>query len=195
MTRLLNHPARELRRLASVPLLVAILLAAGGCETTGLTKLAERGEPRAERLASDGQHAEAASVYIALASENVDAERDRLTLLAVEQWLDAGDVRRAKNALASVSRPASGSLLPIWKTNSAALSLYEGNADAALSLLEPMSREPLPTRDRLRVEALRADGWIQMRTPDIPPRCSSWTCHRLSSYCSATPARLRCCYP
>jgi outer membrane PBP1 activator LpoA protein len=88
-----------------------------------------------------------------------------LTLLAVEQWLDAGDIRRAKNAFASVTRPTTGNLVPIWNTNSAALALYEGNADAALNLLEPMSRQPLSTRDRLRVEALRADGWIQKQDP------------------------------
>jgi len=37
--------------------------------------------------------------------------------------------------------------------------------DDALDLLEPMSREPLSQRDRLRVEALRADAWIQKQDP------------------------------
>ncbi|MBT8086640.1 MAG: penicillin-binding protein activator [Gammaproteobacteria bacterium] len=165
MTKTSKHPARGPRRLASVPILFALLIALGGCETTGFGTLTERGESRAERLAREGNHAQAASAYIALASDAVDNERDRLTLLAVEQWLDAGDISRAKNAFGSVGRPTTRSLVAIWNTNSAALSLYAGDADAALNLLEPMSRSSLSTRDRLRVEALRADAWIQKQDP------------------------------
>jgi outer membrane PBP1 activator LpoA protein len=137
----------------------------GGCETTGFGAWTDSGEDRAARLARNGEHAEAASAYIGLASEKFGVERDRLTLLAVEQWLDAGDVSRASNAFNSVLRPDSGSLLAIWSTNSAALSLYAGEADDALGVLEPMSRESLAARDRLRVEALRADAWIQKQDP------------------------------
>ncbi|MGB5333493.1 MAG: penicillin-binding protein activator [Woeseiaceae bacterium] len=165
MMRSPRHPAREARSLAStIALLIAALILAG-CETTGLGGLTGGGEGRAERLARNGEHAESAGAYIGLASDAVGIERDRLTLLAVEQWLDAGDVARARNALSSVSRPDTGSLLAIWKTNSAALSLYAGAADDALGVLEPMSRESLSDRDRLRVEALRADAWIQKQDP------------------------------
>lgn len=165
MMRSLRHPARESRSLAStIALLIAALILAG-CETTGLGGLTSGGEGRAERLARNGEHAESAGAYIGLASDAVGVERDRLTLLAVEQWLDAGDVARARNALSSVSRPDSGSLLAIWKTNSAALSLYAGAADDALGVLEPLSRESLSDRDRLRVEVLRADAWIQKQDP------------------------------
>jgi len=128
-------------------------------------RLSGSGEYRAERLASDGRHDDAAGAYIGLAADEVGLERDRLTLLAVEQWLDAGDVLRARRAFLSVQRPASGPLLPIWNTNSAAMSLYRGDADAALLILEPMSRRSLRLRDRLRVEALRADAWIQKQDP------------------------------
>jgi len=148
--------------MASIIALLIALSALAGCETGGLTG---SGEDRAERLGRNGEHSESASAYIVLASEAIGSERDRLTLLAVEQWLDAGDVLRAKNAFNSVPRPDSGSSLAIWKTNSAALSLYAGAADDALALLEPMSREPLSERDRLRVEALRADAWIQKQDP------------------------------
>ncbi len=161
----LRHPAREARLLASIVALLLALTMLGGCETTGLRGMGGSGEDRAERLAEKGEHAEAAGAYIALASEAVGIERDRLTLLAVEQWLDAGDVARARNGFNSVPRPAAGSLLAIWSTNSAALSLYAGAADEALGILEPMSRQPLSDRDRLRVEALRADAWIQKQDP------------------------------
>ncbi len=162
----LRHPAHEMRSLASIALLLITLGMLGGCGTTGLGGIGISGEGRAERLAEKGEHADAASAYIALASESIGVERDRLTLLAVEQWLDAGDVARAENALDSVPRPEAGSLLAIWSTNSAALLLFEGAADDALGLLEPLSRGALSVRDRLRVEALRADAWIQKQDPE-----------------------------
>ena len=161
-----RHPARQPRLLASIALLLTSLLSLSGCETTGIGGISLSGEGRAERAALRGDHAESAGAYIALASEALGPERDRLTLLAVEQWLDAGDVARAKNAFRTVTRPQSGPLLPIWSTNSAALLLFTGAADEALGLLEPLSREPLTERDRLRVEALRADAWIQKQDPE-----------------------------
>ena len=146
-------------------MLLAALLALGGCETTSFGALRGGSEAQAARLAAAGQHAEAAGAYIALASGALDNERDRLTLLAVEQWLDAGDIERARNAFGGVNRPTGGELVTLWNTSSAAFSLYEGQADAALNLLEPMSREALSRRDRLRVEALRADAWFQKQDP------------------------------
>lgn len=123
------------------------------------------GENRAERLAMAGDHDDAARVYIGLAAEASPVERDRLTLLAVEQWLDAGDINRARSAFRGVARPASGESRYLWETNSAALALYAGEADQALNILESMSRQSLPERHRLRVEALRADAWIQKGDP------------------------------
>lgn len=160
------HRARAgswLARLAAAALLLLVL---GGCETTGFDGPGRRpAEGRAERLAASGQHADAAGVYIGLAAAASGIERDRLTLLAVEQWLDAGDAERAGNAMAGVPRPVDPALLRLWSTNSAALLLYRGDADAALDILEPMSRDSLPLTHRLRVEALRADAWIQKRDP------------------------------
>ena len=152
--------------MASIACLLAALLVMAGCETTGFGGWGgTAGEGRAERLARNGEYAEAAGVYIGLAAEAIGVERDRLTLLAVEQWLDAGDAPRARNAFSNVQRPADAELLSVWKTNAAALHLYRGEADAALEILEPMSREPLSLRHRLRVEALRADAWIQKGDP------------------------------
>jgi outer membrane PBP1 activator LpoA protein len=160
-----QHPAGKPRSLASVLALLTATLLLGACGTTLYTELSSSGENRANRMAENGQHSDAAGEYIGLAANAVGSERDRLTLLAVEQWLDAGDVSRAQRAFRSVQEPASGPAMPIWKTNSAALSLFQGDADAALLLLEPLSRQPLASRDRLRVEALRADAWIQKQDP------------------------------
>lgn len=165
MLKTQRHPAGKSRLLASIVVLLVVLLALGGCETTGLSGFIGSGENRAARLARNGQHKAAASAYTGLAADAIGVERDRLTLLAVEQWLDAGDVVRARNAIDNVAQPTSAGLQPIWNTNSAALALYIGDADDALGILEPMSRRPLSRRDRLRVEALRADAWVQKQDP------------------------------
>ena len=143
---------------------LAVSLSVGACATPGGYS-GVPGEGRAERLAVAGEHEDAARVYIGLAAEASLQERDRLTLLAVEQWLDAGDINRARGAFRSVQRPAAGDARYLWDTNSAALALYSGEADQALDILESMSRQSLPERHRLRVEALRADAWIQKGDP------------------------------
>ena len=147
-------------------LLALVVLSLAGCATPDFSGWpGTQSERRAESLARSGYFQDAASVYIGLAGRATGQERDRLTLLAVEQWLNAGDVRRARNALRDVPAPASGELLWLWNANAAALALRDGQADSALNLLEPMSRRALPTAYRVRVEALRADAWFQKRDP------------------------------
>jgi len=104
-------------------------------------------------------------MYISLAADASAAERDRLTLLAVEQWLDAGDPLRARNAFRTVSRPAGGDLLWLWSADSAALSIYAGNPDDALEILQALGLEALTLERRLRIESLRADAWFQSGDP------------------------------
>ena len=165
MTNHHAHPAGKSRSLASIVVLLGFLLTLSGCASTGMGGVSGSGERRAERMAQNGQHDDAAGAYMGLAANAAGADRDRLTLLAVEQWLDAGDVAQARRGMASIQQPTSGPLLPVWNTNTAALSLYRGDADTALQILEPMSRQSLSMRDRLRVEALRADAWIQKQDP------------------------------
>ena len=146
-----------------VVLMTALLVAA--CATGDMGGYGTSPEQRAETMAQSGRYADAAGAYIGLASEAAGTERDRLTLLAVEQWLFAGDGRRARTALSQVERPAGGELLWLWSANTAALSLWEGRPDRALSILDPLSRQPLPSAHRARVEALRADAWFQKGDP------------------------------
>ncbi len=122
-------------------------------------------ERRADTMAMRGQHADAAALYIDLAARATGNERERLTLLAVEQWLDAGDGRRARNAMRDVSTPDSGERLWLWRSNLAALALWDGNPDEALQNLDALRRETLPALFRSRVEALRADAWFQKDDP------------------------------
>jgi outer membrane PBP1 activator LpoA protein len=147
-------------------LLLAATLFLSGCATSDFGGFAGgQTERRAEMLAQNYQFDDAAGIYIGLATRVTGAERDRLTLLAIEQWLFAGDGRRARSALRTVVTPAAGELLWLWSADAAALSLWEGEPDAALALLEPLSRQPLPIQHRTRVEALRADAWLQKGDP------------------------------
>jgi len=154
----------SLLRRYSLVLALSLLLSA--CVSTDFYDLGGgQNESRAEELSADGRYADAAGIYIGLASAAGGAERDRLTLLAIEQWLHAGDGSRARNALQGVSKPASGELLLLWSADSAALALWEGRPDQALALLEPLARQPLPSQHRRRIEALRADAWFQKGDP------------------------------
>jgi outer membrane PBP1 activator LpoA protein len=163
MTGTVRHRASESRALASIAAALFLFLTLGGCETTGLGGPSGSAEDRAEQLARSGDHGGAAGAYMDLAVDAAGNERIRYTLLAVEQYLDAGDVSRARSAFRSVARPAQGDLAALWTTNQAAFHLYNGEADAALQLLEPLSRQALAQRDRLRVEALRMmqrETWV-----------------------------------
>lgn len=151
--------------LQRISLLLLISAFLGGCATGPGGYRSGQTELRAESLAANGRHDDAAGLYIGLATSATGRERDRLTLLAVEQWLDAGDGRRARNAFRAVARPADGELLWLWSTNSAALALWDRRPDDALNILEPLSRQPLPLRHRTTVEALRADSWFQKGEP------------------------------
>jgi len=156
----------------------------GSCAATSGIWTGLPGESRAERFAQDGEHRDAAAIYIALAADTTGLDRDRLTMLAVEQWLDAGDTVRARTEFSDVSQPNDAELRRLWNTNSAALLLYQGEADEALDILEPMSRRSLARKYRLRVEALRADAWIQKQEParaiELMSQRESWLSGRRS---------------
>lgn len=158
----MNYPPTFGR--SALLLICALILSA--CATTDFGGFGgESGEQRARTLAENGRHDDAAGAYIGLATNVGGIERDRLTLLAVEQWLFARDGRRARNALRTVATPAGGELLWLWSADSAALALWDGNPDEALAILEPLSGQPLRDDHRTRVEALRADAWFQKGDP------------------------------
>lgn len=160
---------------AATLLLLSALVAA--C-ATGEFGSPSQVEVRAERLAREGRHADAAGTYIGLATRATGTAQTRLTLLAVEQWLYAGDARRAQNALRSIQRPPQGELLWLWSTTTAALRLWEGQPDRALEMLEPLRMQSLPDQYRTRVEALRGDAWFQkgepVRATDIYLQLENW---------------------
>lgn len=140
---------------------LGLLLLVGACATVATVP----GEQRAESLAAAGENADAAAYYIDLATRAEGAERDRLTLLAAEQWLEAGDGARARNALRSVQPPSSGPLRTLWTSNAAAVALWEGKPDDALRLLDALEGASVSAVMRSRIEALRADAWFQKQSP------------------------------
>lgn len=158
--------------------LLAIAFLLNACATSDFGGYGAENERRAETLSAAGQYADAAGVYIGMASETSGQERDRLTLLAIEQWLFAGDGRRARGALSQMPAPASGELLWLWSADAAALSLWEGRPDRALDLLNPLSEQALPADHRARVEALRGDAWFQkgepLRAVDLYTQRENW---------------------
>ena len=160
-----GHPARQWNRKASTAAVLLLSLVVAACGTTGGGGFGGAAESRAKRLAQAGEFQEAAGVYIGLAAEASGSERDRLTLLAVDNWLDAGDEVRAQNAFRGVAQPPGGELLLRWNSTRAAMLLYEGEAAPARDLLESLSRQSLPPEVRLRVEGLRADAWFQLQDP------------------------------
>jgi hypothetical protein len=62
-------------------------------------------QERAQRLANTGKHADAARVYADLAAQDTP-DRDNYELLSAEQWVAAGDLAAAKQALAAASPAA-----------------------------------------------------------------------------------------
>jgi outer membrane PBP1 activator LpoA protein len=160
-----GHPARQWNCKASTVAVLLLALVIAACETPGSGAFGGSAEARAERFAQNGEYEAAASAYIGLAAEASGNERDRLTLLAVDNWLDAGDAVRAQNAFRGVTRPQGGELSWRWDSTNAAMLLFGGEAERARDLLESLSGQSLPPGLRLRVEALRADAWFQLQEP------------------------------
>jgi outer membrane PBP1 activator LpoA protein len=179
-----GHPARQRNRKASTATVLLLSVVIAACGTTDSGRLGGSAEARGARLAQAGEYQEAASVYIGLAAATSGSERDRLTLLAVDNWLDAGDKVRAQNAFRGVLQPADGDLLLHWNATRAAMLLYDGEAEPARDLLESLSRQSLPPNMRLRVEALRADAWFQLQDPtraiELLMQRETWLEDRLS---------------
>jgi len=132
-----------------------IALFAAGCQTTPGGAGYTQAESRADALASAGRHQDAARIYIALAGDASGDERTRLTLLAVEEWLRAGDIVRARTAFSDTRRPAGADLATDWALTAARLDLAAGDAAGALERLQGLDDLTLRVEQRLSRDALR----------------------------------------
>jgi outer membrane PBP1 activator LpoA protein len=124
---------------------LAISLLAAGCSLLKPEATAVDEQQRAQRLAGDGKHAEAARVYAQLAAQ-WPAERDNYELLSAEQWVLAGDTPAAKQALAAVSPEARARLPASRALVAAEIALAENDGARAIQELDSIA---VPTQGDL----------------------------------------------
>jgi len=100
-------------------------------------------QERAQQLASSGKHADAARAYAELAAQGTP-DRDNYELLSAEQWVAAGDIPAAKQALAQAS-PAARTRMPESRALVAAeIALAENDAAQAIHELDSISVPTAP---------------------------------------------------
>jgi outer membrane PBP1 activator LpoA protein len=142
-------------RLAQITVLAVSLIAAA-CSLIKPTETVLDKQEHAARLARDGKHADAARVYEDLATQ-LPAESDNYELLSAEQWVAAGNVAAAKQALAQVS-PEARTKLATPRALVAAEIAYAEN-DPALAIRE-LDQIPVPTA----AEQAQNYYWIRGRS-------------------------------
>jgi outer membrane PBP1 activator LpoA protein len=127
-------------RLAQIAVLALALIAAA-CSLIKSTESPQDKQEHAARLVHEGKHAEAAQLYADL-SVQLPAESDNYQLLSAEQWVAAGNVAAAKQALAQVS-PEARTKLATPRALVAAEIAY-GENDPARAIRE-LDQIPVPT--------------------------------------------------
>ena len=127
-------------RLARYAVLMLSLIAAA-CSLIKPTETVTDKQEHAARLGHDGKHAEAAKLYADLALQ-LPAENDNYQLLSAEQWVAAGNVAAAKQALAQVSAEARTKLATPRALVAAEIAYAENDPTRAIRELDQI---PVPT--------------------------------------------------
>ncbi len=96
---------------------------------------------RAQRLATDGRHVDAAQAYADLAAQN-PPQSDDYDLLSAEQWVLAGDIAAAKRAFAAVSAQARTTLPASRALVAAEIAVADRDGAGAIRELDSI---PVPT--------------------------------------------------
>jgi outer membrane PBP1 activator LpoA protein len=123
--------------------LSALFLITSGCSLVKPAETPIDKQARAKTLANEGNHADAARIYAQLASES-PADHDNYELLSAEQWVGAGDLAAAKQALAAVS-PEARTKLPTSRALVAAeIALAEGDGARAIHELDSIAVPTAP---------------------------------------------------
>ncbi|HMK84575.1 MAG TPA: penicillin-binding protein activator [Steroidobacteraceae bacterium] len=123
----------------------AAALVAAGCSLLKPQPIEVSNQERAQRLAAEGRHAESARTYADLAGQ-FPQSRDNYELLSAEQWVLAGDVGQAKQAMAQVS-PEARTTMPASRALVAAeIALAEKDGSSAIRELDTI---PVPTQGDL----------------------------------------------
>ncbi len=120
---------------------LALSLLMAACSLVRQEQAPEDKQERAQRLAHDGKHADAADAYSELATLQ-PASHDNYELLSAEQWLGAGNVEAAKKSFAAVS-PDARTRLPTERALVAAEIAYAENDGAGA--IHELDQIPVPT--------------------------------------------------
>jgi outer membrane PBP1 activator LpoA protein len=131
-------PISRRPRLSHSAVLIVALIAAA-CSLVTQTPADKQGH--AAKMVRDGKHAEAAREYGDLALQ-LPAESDNFQLLSAEQWVAAGDVAAAKQALAQVSPEARTKLATPRALVAAEIAYAENDPTRAIRELDQI---PVPT--------------------------------------------------
>ena len=142
-------------RLAQIAVLALALIAAA-CSLIKSTESPQDKQEHAARLVHDGKHAEAAQLYSDL-SVQLPAESDNYQLLSAEQWVAAGNVAAAKQALAQVSPEARTKLATPRALVAAEIAYAENDPARAIRELDQI---PVPTA----AEQAQNYYWIRGRS-------------------------------
>ena len=139
MAAILRRPRAVLYALFAAALLTA------ACSLVQPVETAADKQQRAQRLAGEGKHSDAARAYAELAAQ-APADSDSYELLSAEQWVLAGDTPAAKQAFDTVS-PEARTTLPASRAIVAAeIALAEGDGTRAIHELDSI---PVPTQPEL----------------------------------------------
>jgi hypothetical protein len=111
---------------------------AAGCSLLKPTETATDRQEHAAKLVREGKHAEAARVYADLAAES-PGESDNYGLLSAEQWVAAGNIAAAKQALAQVSPQARTKLATPRALVAAEIAFAENDGVRAIRELDQIS--------------------------------------------------------
>ncbi len=122
---------------------LTLALIAAACSLVKPVETAADKQTRAGTLAREGRHAEAAQAYADLAIEE-PAGHDNYELLSAEQWVAAGKLAEAKQALASVSPEARTTLATSRALVAAEIALAENDGARALHELDSIGVPTAP---------------------------------------------------
>lgn len=129
MAVILRRPRLALLRWLAIPLI------ASACSLVQPVDNLANLQARAQSLADAGNHADAARLYAELASD-VPSQHDEYELLCTEQWVAAGRVPEAKQALAAVSSDARARQPTSLGLVTAEIAVAEGDGARAIRELD-----------------------------------------------------------
>jgi outer membrane PBP1 activator LpoA protein len=127
----------------ALSMMVSACVCAAACSLVKPVEAPPDKQAQAKTLAAEGRHADAARTYAELAAEQ-PAEHDTYELLSAEQWVAAGDVADARQALAAVSADARTKLPTSRALVAAEVALAENDGTRAVQELDSISVPTAP---------------------------------------------------